>query len=135
MISLLRICSLNIKFFFQQNLVLFWSFIVVLIVSVSILYIGTLKLETNLKSELLTISTEDMIAISNNIAMKIEEILNNQENIDKDMLEFVLDNSELKHSFENILTPIITTITPLKNKLKNQLAYRTFGCLKKLATF
>ena len=26
-------------------------------------------------------------------------------------------------------------ITPLKNKLKNQLAYRTFGCLKKLATF
>ena len=27
------------------------------------------------------------------------------------------------------------SITPLKNKLKNQLAYRTFGCLKKLATF
>lgn len=29
----------------------------------------------------------------------------------------------------------VRIITPLKNKLKNQLAYRTFGCLKKLATF
>jgi hypothetical protein len=29
----------------------------------------------------------------------------------------------------------VDIITPLKNKLKNQLAYRTFGCLKKLATF
>ena len=35
------------------------------------------------------------------------------------------------------LQPILNVlfITPLKNKLKNQLAYRTFGCLKKLATF
>ena len=32
----------------------------------------------------------------------------------------------------NVLSFIIT---PLKNKLKNQLAYRTFGCLKKFATF
>ena len=27
------------------------------------------------------------------------------------------------------------TITPLTNNLKSQLAYCTFGCLKKLATF
>jgi diguanylate cyclase (GGDEF)-like protein len=108
MISLLRICSVNIKFFFQQNLVLFWSFIVVLIASVGALYIGTLKLETKLKNELLAISTEDMIAISNNIAIKIEEILKNQKQIDNDMIEFVVNNSELQYSFENILTPIIT---------------------------
>lgn len=98
---------MNIKFFFQQNLVLFWGFIIVLIVSIGILYLGTLKLEKKLKSELLAISTEDMIAISNNISKKIEEILKNQ-NIDNDMLDFVLDNSELQYSFENILTPIIT---------------------------
>lgn len=30
---------------------------------------------------------------------------------------------------------IILVITPLTNNLKSQLAYCTFGCLKKLATF
>jgi diguanylate cyclase (GGDEF)-like protein len=49
-----------------------------------------------------------MIAISNNIAIKIEEILKNQKQIDNDMIEFVVNNSELQYSFENILTPIIT---------------------------
>lgn len=31
--------------------------------------------------------------------------------------------------------PDLTAITPLTNNLKSQLAYCTFGCLKKLATF
>jgi hypothetical protein len=34
-----------------------------------------------------------------------------------------------------VMSMFMLPITPLKNKLKNQLAYRTFGCLKKLATF
>jgi hypothetical protein len=55
-----------------------------------------------------------------------------QELIEDDGEESVFAEYDISKAFAHSQEEIIT---PLKNKLKNQLAYRTFGCLKKLATF
>ena len=53
----------------------------------------------------------------------------------KDQQLYAFEPKKLYRDNGYTLLPVKQVITPLKNKLKNQLAYRTFGCLKKLATF